>query len=57
MRYNFCSSQWSLIDAAETTLRRHDQTRDTLPVQGNPNEARGLALQATWRAIERPQDA
>ena len=55
-RYNCCSdSHGSFTDAAEATLLGPHQARDTLPVQGNRDEARRLALQATWRPVERPE--
>jgi hypothetical protein len=44
-------------DAREATLRSPHQAGGTLPVQGDRDQARCLALQATWWAIERPQDA
>jgi hypothetical protein len=52
-RYNFCSDLWSLADAAETALWRDDQPGHSLPMQGDRDEARGLALQATWRQVDR----
>jgi hypothetical protein len=44
-------------DATETALWRQDPAGHALPVQGDRDEARCLALPAAWRPIDRREDA